>query len=167
MEKFITFDDVLIKPKFSKILSRKDVSLLTTLGTLNLSLPIISANMDTVTNPNVAIAMYNNGAIGALHRFSSIEKNIKAYNSVKSANAECIVSIGLGDYEEKRANTLIEAGAKIICIDVAHGAQISVVEQYNKIAKNHKDIEIIVGNFATGATIKEFIELTVKKTNGF
>ena len=167
MEKFITFDDVLIKPKFSNIASRKDVNVSSTIGNLTLNLPIISANMDTVTNADVAIAMHKNGAIGALHRFSSIEKNIKAFQRIKNENTNTIISIGLGDYEFKRAESLIEAGANILCIDVAHGAQISVVEQYNKIISNHKNVEIIVGNFATGESIKQFRELCVSEPMAF
>ncbi len=163
MDKFITFDDVLIKPKFSNITSRKDVSLSSTIGELILNLPVISANMDTVTNADVAIAMQKNNAIGALHRFSSIEKNIKAFNKVKSENSNAIISIGLGDYELKRAESLIEAGANILCIDVAHGAQMSVVNQYNNIASKHKNIGIIVGNFATGESIKQFREYCVSE----
>ncbi|MDR2008651.1 MAG: IMP dehydrogenase, partial [Alphaproteobacteria bacterium] len=146
MEKYITFDDVLIKPQFSHIASRKDVDLSTKIGDLTLNLPIISANMDTVTNADMGIAMAENGAMGALHRFSSIEKNTKAFLKVKEAGHNAIISIGLGDYEFERAEALIAAGANILCIDVAHGAQMSVVEQYNKIAEKHKNIAIIVGN---------------------
>ncbi|MDR0483652.1 MAG: guanosine monophosphate reductase [Alphaproteobacteria bacterium] len=167
MEKYITFDDVLIKPQFSRINSRRDVDLSTKIGELSLSLPIISANMDTVTNADMAIAMHKNGAIGALHRFSSIEKNSKAYKRVKAENADTIISIGLGDYEFERAETLINDGANILCIDVAHGAQIAVVEQYNKIASKHKNVGIIVGNFATGDTVKQFRELCVREPMAF
>ena len=45
----LAFDDVLILPKFSSIQSRADVSLVNTLHDLNLGVPIISSNMDTIT----------------------------------------------------------------------------------------------------------------------
>ncbi|MCL2566880.1 MAG: guanosine monophosphate reductase [Alphaproteobacteria bacterium] len=167
MEKYITFDDVLIKPQFSTISSRRDVDISTKIGDLELNMPIISANMDTVTNADMAIAMSKNGAIGALHRFSSIEKNIKAFAKVQEENTNAIISIGLGEYELARAEALTAAGANILCIDVAHGAQMSVAEQYNKIASSYKNIEIIVGNFATGDTIKQFRELCVREPMAF
>lgn len=166
-ERLITFNDVLIKPNFSTIDSRKNVDIASQLGGLNMKLPVFSANMDTVTNPEVAIAMHNYGALGCLHRFSSIEKNLKAYKKVKKVNADAVVSMGLGDYELERATALVEAGAKIICIDVAHGAQQAVVEQYNKIAKQHKNIDIIVGNFATGESVKQFHEKCVRTPLAF
>lgn len=167
LEKKITFNDVLIKPNFSTIDSRKDVDISSSLGSLTFNFPIFSANMDTVTNPELAIAMYKYGAWGCLHRFSSIEKNLKAYNKVKQAKADAVISVGLGEYEFARAKTLIEAGAKIICIDVAHGAQQAVVNQFNKIAKDYKDIDIIVGNFATGESVKQFHKLCTREPLAF
>src|SRR5206468_12947476 len=72
----LSFDDVLIVPQFSEISSRKDVKLDTDLCGLKLRLPIISSNMDTVTGGAMAKAMWENGGIGALHRFCSIQENI-------------------------------------------------------------------------------------------
>lgn len=164
----ITFDDVLIKPKFSNITSRKDVSLTTTIGNLSLDIPIVSANMDTVTNEDLAKKLYESGGISILHRFSSIEKNVKLFKSLKNQNVKSIVSIGLNDYELERAEALIESGANILCIDVAHGAQMSVVEQYNRIMNKYKsNVDIIVGNFATGDTVKEFKDLCVSEPLAF
>jgi len=56
IENSFCFDDVLIVPFFSKINSRKEVDISTRINNLKLSLPIISANMDTVTGNKMATA---------------------------------------------------------------------------------------------------------------
>jgi IMP dehydrogenase len=167
-EKMLTFDDVLIKPQFSKISSRKDVSISSKMGALHLNIPVVSANMDTVTDIEMARAMHAQGAIGCLHRFWDIEKNAEAIKTLRSSGIEVIGSIGLGDYEFERAMALIEAGANYLCIDVAHGAQLAVVDQFNKVLSNTKrEVGIVIGNFATGESIKEFISLCKKEPMAF
>jgi IMP dehydrogenase len=84
--KGLTFDDVLLVPKRSSIASRQDVetaSLLT--PKLRLHLPIISANMDTVTEAKMAIAMARAGGIGILHRFMTVEQQVRQVEWVKRA----------------------------------------------------------------------------------
>lgn len=82
----LTFDDVLLVPKHSGIRSRRDVSTETWLTPqIRLDIPIISANMDTVTETRMAIAMAQQGGIGILHRFLSIEKQAESVRRVKRA----------------------------------------------------------------------------------
>ena len=152
-----TFDDVLIKPTFSYINSRKDVSLHTTVNQdLELNIPIISANMDSITGPMMARTMRALGGIGCLHRFCSIEENIAMFQDSRFG----LVSIGIGSKELERAAALYSAGASYMVVDVAHGAQMSVVEHVNKLNEMFGDnIKIIVGNFATGESIKTFKSL--------
>lgn len=145
MRKLLTFDDVLISPRFSFVKSRRDVDTSSKLGHLNLRLPIISANMDTVTGPRMASAMAQQGAIGCLHRFNSVEQNVRDFIAVGS---RVIVSVGLGDDELVRAKALYEEGADLYCLDVAHGAQITVVEQYRRLKEILPHAFVIVGNFA-------------------
>ena len=82
----ITFDDVLLVPKRSSIRSRKDVSTSSWLTRgIRLNIPILSANMDTVTESRMAIAMAQEGGIGILHRFMSVEKQAESVRRVKRA----------------------------------------------------------------------------------
>ena len=84
----ITYDDVLIKPKYSTIKSRKNTNLSMKLTkNITLTFPIISSNMDTITEDKMAIAMAKYGGMGIIHRYCSIEeqsnmvKNVKRYTN--------------------------------------------------------------------------------------
>lgn len=82
--KGLTFDDVLLMPKRSSILSRHDVDTCTWLTSkINLHIPILSANMDTVTESAMAIAMARAGGIGIIHRFMSIQMQVRHVEKVK------------------------------------------------------------------------------------
>ena len=156
MSKLLTFDDVLIEPAFSEINSRKHVDISTDLGFGTLKLPVISANMDTVTSGLMAQAMKKSGGIGCLHRFQEIDANNYMAESV---NYDCIVSFGLGDYEEKRASFLYQNGARRFCLDVAHGAQIQVVNQLKQFKIKYPDAWICVGNFGNIKSLRGFMNL--------
>ena len=84
MKTSYSFDDILIKPKLSNVISRSHVSLKTKLSDkIKLNIPIISSPMDTVTETNMAIAMSLNGGIGIIHRFQSIDEQVKMVKNVK------------------------------------------------------------------------------------
>lgn len=152
---FLSFDDVLLVPTFSEVVSRKDVDTSLDFLGVKLTVPVISSNMDTVTNSIVAHEMRKLGGISALHRFCSIDQNVKEY---LASPPETIVSIGLGEYELDRAVTLEDNGASIFLIDVAHAANLGVVTFYNQLrGLLNKASKVIVGNFATGAELEEFM----------
>lgn len=84
----LTFDDVLLVPKRSGIRSRSAVQITTQLTReISLAIPIVSANMDTVTEAHMAIAMAQAGGIGILHRFMSVEKQVEEVRRVKRAES--------------------------------------------------------------------------------
>jgi len=84
--KGLTFDDVLLVPKRSPVASRQDVDTSTCLTpTIRLRIPIVSANMDTVTEAPMAIAMARAGGIGIIHRFMTIEAQVRQVRQVKRA----------------------------------------------------------------------------------
>mgnify|MGYP001193761853 CR=1 FL=1 len=88
MKTGITFDDVLLVPKKSKVVSRKNVSVSTKLTkNIELNCPIVSSNMDTVTESEMAIEMARNGGIGIIHRFNSIEDQVEMVKDVKRAES--------------------------------------------------------------------------------
>jgi IMP dehydrogenase len=87
----LTFDDVLLVPKRSPIVSRSQTNLRTTLSrNITLNIPIISANMDTVTESGMAIALAREGGIGIIHRFMTIEDQVDEILKVKRSESVMI-----------------------------------------------------------------------------
>ena len=146
----LSFRDVAIMPQYSNISSRADVDVSTTLHPkLKLKVPIISSNMDTVTGWKMAVAMDKLGGLGILHRFMSIEDNVKEYNlAVANGATQVGVSIGLGE-DLERAKALYSAGARILCLDVAHAHNFYVGQMIEELKSTFPDICLIVGNICT------------------
>jgi IMP dehydrogenase len=89
----LTFDDVLLVPHRSAIRSRKDVSTDSWLVPgIRLSIPIVSSNMDTVTETRMAVAMAQLGGIGILHRFMTIEQQADCVRRVKRSESIIVES---------------------------------------------------------------------------
>lgn len=87
----LTFDDVLLVPKFSDITSRSQTNLETKLSkNISLNIPLISANMDTVTESSMALAMAQQGGIGIIHRFLTIEEETNQVLKVKRSGSVMI-----------------------------------------------------------------------------
>jgi IMP dehydrogenase len=80
----LTYDDVLLVPCRSSVASRRDVDTSTRLTRdVRLNIPIVSANMDTVTEARMARAMAREGGIGVIHRFMPIEQEAAEVQRVK------------------------------------------------------------------------------------
>lgn len=151
-----SFDDILIIPQFSDVPNRnpETVKLDTEFLGVKLKYPFISSNMDTVTDSVMANALGAMGAIGALHRFCTVEENVEMFKACKYPT---LVSVGVTESEKERAMALINAGATLFLIDVAHGASQHVVDYYEWLRKISRPwTKIVVGNFADANGIREF-----------
>ena len=149
----LSFDDVLLEPKYSNIESRKDISIATELGDIKLDLPIVSSPMDTVTETDMLRAMDLHGGLGVAHRYNDIQDQCSMIKGAKSRTPSAnniAAAIGVsGDYIE-RATALFDAGAKILCLDIAHGHHIlmkNALKELRNIFGN--EVHLMAGNVAT------------------
>jgi IMP dehydrogenase len=87
----LTFDDVLLVPKYSDITSRSQTNLGTKLSrNISLNIPFTSANMDTVTESAMAVVMARAGGVGIIHRFLTIQEQANEVLKVKRSGSVMI-----------------------------------------------------------------------------
>ena len=145
----LAYNDVLLVPQYSDIISRSEVCIGSSLGNLWFELPIISSPMDTITASPMAAAMDSCGGFGIIHRYNSIEIQCQ---HVECLPAEAIVGAAIGvsgDYLD-RATALYDAGAQILCVDVAHGHHILMKEALRALRDIFgSTVHIMAGNVAT------------------
>jgi IMP dehydrogenase len=152
-----SFDDVLIVPKYNKIVSRRDVRFQTRVTrNYQIDIPILAANMDTVCESPMAIALGRLGGLGVIHRFLSIEDQVSEVKKVKAENLITAAAVGIKDYEE-RVKALNEVGLNIIVLDVAHGHSKRAGKTLDFIKENYPQIDVMVGNVATKDAAEYFI----------
>lgn len=162
MNKALTFDDVLMVPKFCEFESRKDVNIETWIeNKWKFDVPIISANMNSVTGVEMAKEMGRLGGLGILHRFCTIEDNVKMFieasepvvagdHDAFDSYCKNLVGVSVGVNEGMdRVSALYEAGARIFCIDVAHGHSFLVKQVIKQMRREFPNTCIIAGNVAT------------------
>lgn len=155
----LTFDDVLLVPSRSDVRSRRDPSLRTQLTKkIEIDIPIISANMDTITEESMALAMHALGGVGILHRFMSIENQTAMVRSLKNAGLSIIgASIGVSDDFKDRAKALVNNGCNLLTLDIAHGHSIQMIETLQWVKDQYPEVEVIAGNMATPEAAEDLI----------
>jgi IMP dehydrogenase len=155
-----SYNDFLLDPVYSEVPSRSHVDLTSDLGRFKLALPVISANMKNVTGPAMCQEMAAAGGLGILHRFCTIEENVEMYERAQEISDWLVgVSVGVRDEEYKRVDALIEHGAKLICVDAAHGHHIKVMTMIRYIKSTYPGYTtIIAGNIATPEAASDLIK---------
>ena len=151
----LTYDDVLLMPQYSDIVSRSEINMSRILcsdaGTLRLALPILASPMDTITESEMGVAMWQAGGFGIIHRYNTIERQCALVDQViVGANANAGAAIGTtGDYLD-RARALVATGVRILCVDVAHGHHVLMKEALDTLRQVFGDaVHIMAGNVAT------------------
>jgi IMP dehydrogenase len=156
-EKALSFDDVILVPNYSDIVSRSeiDTSSIMTFNnqSLKFKIPIISSPMSTVTESHMCNAISSQGGLGILHRYNTIDHQAKLLSFVNEESPRS-AAIGVsGDYKERLA-ALYEKGLKVVCIDIAHGDHKLMENTVEFIRSNYNDLIVIAGNIATGHAYK-------------
>ena len=131
----LTFDDVLLLPRFSNILPADTNISLDLSKNIKLKSPFLSSAMDTVTEYLMAIAMSESGGIGVIHRNLDIKKQSREVAKVKKKNLLVGAAIGTTHEDLNRAKFLVDSGVDLIVIDTAHGHSEKVLKTLSKIKK--------------------------------
>lgn len=155
-KEWLTYDDVLLVPQCSSIRSRTNIDL--TSGKLKLKTPFISANMDTVTEENMSIAVSNCGGIGFIHRYLNPTRLKQIVQRCKAAGAVPVVSLGINGDSDELLEVALTQKVKHYCIDVAHGHHIGVIERIQDVRQSTRkleDVVIIAGNVATREGVED------------
>ncbi|KKS14779.1 MAG: GMP reductase [candidate division WWE3 bacterium GW2011_GWB1_41_6] len=147
----LSYDDVLLVPQFSDIKSRSDVDLSTHISPkLKLKIPMISTKMDTITGVEMAVAMGKLGGMGILPRFDTLDIQVANVKKVREAGVVAAAAVGVKNGYMERAEALIQAGATVIDIDVAHGHMKQTIEATINIKRRFGDsITLISGITST------------------
>jgi IMP dehydrogenase len=152
----LTFDDVLLVPQFSDIQSRTQVDISTQIGSIELKVPIISANMDTITDDIMAMTMAVNGGLGILHRYVTAENMVQWLKNIKLLNHVAVPSVGV------QANDLVNAEkyrefTNSICVDIAHGDSVSMCATVAGLHQMGYQ-NIIAGNIVTADAAERLVQ---------
>lgn len=157
----LTFDDVLIRPQKSIVSSRSEVdvaSYLTSGGSI-VDIPILSSNMNSVTNVDTLLKLRSYGANGVLSRFKSDEDRIAESKAVKDVySRDVMAAVGLKDGVEFLLDLSRYAG--IFVLDVANAYSEDAFFFYRHIL-SEIPVQVIVGNIATYEAAKEWVSLGV------
>ena len=142
----LTFDDVLLVPKYSDITSRSQTDLSTKLSrNISINIPFVSANMDTVTESSMAVAMARVGGIGIIHRFLTIEEQASEVLKVKrsgsvmienpySINSEKSIQDALDIADEKEISGLLVVDSNSKLIGIVTERDLLFANQNDKIS---------------------------------
>jgi len=156
----LTFDDVLLVPRRSSVRSRQNVSVATRLSrSVPIEIPIIAANMDTVCEADMAVAMARLGGAGIVHRFLPVAAQARMIAAVKSVDADLIVGAAVGTDHDmlERGKLMAAEGVDALVLDVAHGHADHAIDGVKRLKDALPDVDVIAGNVATRAGAEDLV----------
>ncbi len=147
----LTYDDISLIPiEVSRVRSRTEATTECSFLNLNLSLPVLSSPMDTVTGPEMAKELSKLGCLGILNRFdSSLDEVLN-----DEANNGSVKAISIAINTPLKVIERLVEHQNIICIDTANANNNAVLQKTEELKKKF-DIKLIVGNIAHGASLKK------------
>lgn len=153
-DELLTFGDVLLKPNYSSIKTRKDVSLQININNFKFNHPIIPANMKSIVSYKMCEEVYKEKGLIFTHRFNSIEDQLNLFKELKSSFGEDVFnyvgcSVGVKDEDKENVGLFLEAGVKIFCIDIAHGHSYGCMDMCSHIKSLDESVLLVAGNIAT------------------
>ena len=164
----LDFSDVLLRPKRSTLNSRNEVQLERNFKFIHskrtwTGIPIMVSNMDTVGTVEMLVETSKFNMLTCLHKYIDVEDIIKVYNRDNSIINNLILSTGIGEKDwERLANTMRILGENninigFICVDVANGYMISLIDFCKRIRASYPSVTLIAGNVVTREIVEELI----------
>lgn len=166
--KGLTFDDVLLRPRYSDIESRSAIDISVRLEKpkeppskyqsylfdAHLEHPIVPANMQSIVGLEMARALYLSGGLAIIHRFMPVEEQLAIPVQLEKEYGRLIwnnigLSIGVKPIDRETADHFIANGVEIICIDIAHGHSKGCIDMCKYIRSKYPEVFLIAGNIAT------------------
>ncbi|KKM95389.1 hypothetical protein LCGC14_1188750 [marine sediment metagenome] len=149
----LTFDDVCLVPQYNDVPSRTEPDTATWLTkNLEVGMPLVPANMDTVMGEDLARVIIENGGYPIFHRFASTETQI---SWVEYFEGLLFVSCGIN--EKSDILNILDAKPKGVCIDVAHGHSDRMHRMIDKIKNHDPNIQVIAGNVCTPMAYQDLV----------
>ncbi len=182
MKRGLTYDDILLVPKYSEVKSRSIINTNTLVSRrYGLLKPLVASCMDTVCEYKMAIKMVELGGVGCIHRFMTIDEQCEQVSKVveyinnyhmyehwgvmyddwhsEIKEIPVMAAIGVNDVDIDRAIRLVLSGVNIILIDVAHGHHINVKNMIRKLREVlPTSVDIIAGNISTKESAEDLCE---------
>jgi IMP dehydrogenase len=145
----LTFNDVLLVPAASSVLPREAITETSLTRSITLSIPLISAAMDTVTEARLAIALAQEGGIGIIHKNLAIDRQAAEVDKVKRSESGMIVDpITIAPDRPISDALAIMAEYKISGVPVVDG-KILVGILTNRDLRFEEDLTVLVGDLMT------------------
>jgi len=148
------YDDLTLVPRvISTLHHRADARPEVQLGPFQLTLPLVGSPMPDVCGETMCRVLAQEGTMGILHRFHSIESQQREFEQVHLLNGTNVLAVGAavgitGDFRE-RFQTLYAAGCRFFCLDTANGAHTQVKRAMEWIREQASDIFLLAGNVAS------------------
>lgn len=153
----LTYADALLVPHHAASFSPETVNLTSIIsGNIELSLPIISSGMPTVTDSTMAIELARHGGIGIIHPFFNSEGLIKEINKAKAAGIKFGISLGENDWE--KVHIAYKYHVDFIAIDSPHGDCDTSLDFISKIKQKYPKLIIFSGFFVSKTGVKKAID---------
>ena len=154
----LTFDDVLLVPAYSEVLPSQVSTAARFTRNIDLSIPLASAAMDTVTEAPMAIAIAREGGIGVIHKNMTIQAQAAEVATVKAEGLKVAAGVGVtADYLD-RVEALVKAGVDAVVVDSAHGHTRNIANTVRGIKAAHPGLEVVAGNIATAEAARFLAE---------
>ena len=153
----LSYDDVLAVPQRSPVDTRDNVDLTTEIADgLTLSVPVVTAAMDTVTESEMALAVAESGGLGVIHRFLPIDEQAAMVESIADNHGVSVAAaVGIAEPHLDRATALVEAGVDLLVLDVAHGHMERTLGVTEELAEAFPETALCAGNVATESGVAD------------